>query len=358
MAENKVPHHFSKEGRELKAKQEAEAQKNEGQGVVQEPNIETQTESVQQTSNEEQKEASIPLSQVEDLVNKMMESKMAQIQASTTAPPPVQQIIQQVPVYTQKSEHDIDDIPEFENWEMKDREYALCDGSRPITCSIPRVHSDAIPLQYTNKTTQKVYPMRWSTNQPSFFMEKQSTTPGSVIVSDIVFDYGRLKVPADNVNLQKFLHIHQYNGILFEEFDPNAKSKKAVEGRRLKKQAESYLFDENSEVVNRAIAGVLCENYIPTWTLENLEEQLLAQIDLDKGAEKFIKFSTDPTIKMKGVIKTALAQGDLIYTNYRWLNGSRELILEVGKNQDELEELVKYLGSGAGRTFWDYLQNC
>lgn len=358
MSETKKPHHFSVEGRALKAQQEAEAQKNEGQGLAQSPNTEIQntTETVLETSAEVQKEASIPLSQVQDIVKQMLEAERAKTPPPT--PQPAQQIIQQVPVYSQKSEYDIDDIPEFKDWEIRDREYELCDGTKPITCSIPRVHSDAVPLQYTNKETKKVYPMRWATNQPSFFMEKQSTTAGSVIVSDICFDYGRLRVPASQINLQKFLHIHQYKDILFKEYDPNAKSKKAVGDRKLKKQAEAYLFDENSEIVNRAIAGVVCENYVPSWSLENLEEQLIAQIDLENGAQKFINLSTDPTIKMKGIVKSALAKGDLIYSNYRWLNGSRELIIEVGKNQDEMDELVKYLESGVGRTFYDYLQNC
>jgi hypothetical protein len=49
---------------------------------------------------------------------------------------------------------------------------------------------------------------------------------------------------------------------------------------------------------------------------------------------------------MKGVIKSALAMGDLIYSNYRFLNKKRETILEVAKNQDELDEMVKYFESG------------
>jgi hypothetical protein len=38
--------------------------------------------------------------------------------------------------------------------------------------------------------------------------------------------------------------------------------------------------------------------------------------------------------------------GDLIYSNYRFLNKKRETILEVAKNQDELDEMVKYFESG------------
>jgi hypothetical protein len=39
--------------------------------------------------------------------------------------------------------------------------------------------------------------------------------------------------------------------------------------------------------------------------------------------------------------------GDLIYSNYRFLNKKRN-DLEVAKNQDELDEMVKYFESGIG----------
>jgi hypothetical protein len=46
---------------------------------------------------------------------------------------------------TSKVEHDIDDIPELKDWEMKDHEYELCDGTRPISYSIPKALKE-IPL--------------------------------------------------------------------------------------------------------------------------------------------------------------------------------------------------------------------
>jgi hypothetical protein len=37
-----------------------------------------------------------------------------------------------------------------------------------------------------NKETRKVHILRYATNQPSFFIEKQSTEPGSVLISEII----------------------------------------------------------------------------------------------------------------------------------------------------------------------------
>ena len=58
---------------------------------------------------------------------------------------------------------------------------------------------------------------------------------------------------------------------------------------------------------------------------------------------------------MKGIIKTALATGDLVYENYRFMNRNKEVLCEVGRNQDELEEMVRYFETGTGRTLYEFL---
>jgi hypothetical protein len=330
MSETTKPHHFSKEGRELKAQEDA--LKESGQA----PKVEKQ-------DSTESKEASIPLSQIEAMVAKMLSER----EKVTTPQASVQ-------YYQPKSENVIDDIPELQNWEMKDRQYELCDGSKPISCSIPNKHTDLIALQYVNKDSKKVSIMRYATNQTSFFVENQSKELGSVLVSEIIFSFGRLNTTASDINLQQFLEIHPYKDRLFRLYDPTAASRKIVTDKKLKHKAESMMY-ENSEVLNRAIASVLCEDYVPTWEEDILFERLLSEID--KDVVKFTKLSDDPQLKMKGVIKSALAKGDLIYSNYRFTNKNKEVILEVSKNQNELDEAVKYFESGEGRSFYEFLQN-
>lgn len=332
MSETAKPHHFSKEGRELKAQEDA--LKESGQA----PNVEKQ-------DLPESKEASIPLSQIEAMFAKMLAER------EKTATPTPQPSVQ---YYQAKSENVIDDIPELKNWEMKDRQYELCDGSKPISCSIPNKHTDLIPLQYTNKETKKVHIMRYATNQTSFFVENQSKELGSVLVSEIIFAFGRLNTTANDINLQQFLAIHQYKDKLFREYDPTAASRKIVTDKKLKHKAESMMYD-NSEVLNRAIASVLCEDYVPTWEEDILFERLLSEID--KDVVKFTKLSADPQLKMKGIIKSALAKGDLVYSNYRFMNKNKEVILEVSRNDNELDAMVKYFESGEGRAFYEFLQN-
>jgi hypothetical protein len=82
----------------------------------------------------------------------------------------------------------------------EDREYELCDGTKPISCSIPSKHSK-IPTVHNKKRERNTYStLRYKS---TFFIEKQSTEPGSVNIGDYIW-YGRLKVSADNINLQSF----------------------------------------------------------------------------------------------------------------------------------------------------------
>lgn len=294
------------------------------------------------------KEETIPVSKMTEMFERMFAERMKSVET----PPQQSYQAQSQPQF--KQENNIDDIPELRDWVMKDREYELCDEVKPISCSIAKEHTATMPLQYTNKETQAVHIMRYATNQPSFFIEKQSKEPGSVLVADVIFDYGRLRVPANNVTLQKFLAIHPHLNIVFKEYDPLAKSKQVISDKKLKLQAGNLVFTVG-EIINRAIASLEFPNYVDSWASDLLNEEVLAFAE--KSPQKYIAYTEDPTIKMKGVIKASLASGELIYSNYRFLNRKREQILEVAKNQNEMDELVLYFESGVGRTFYEYLLN-
>lgn len=297
----------------------------------------------------EEVEPSIPLSQVEAMMEKMLAQKM---QAIETPKP------QEAPRFQSPSNFqdgvNVDDIPELRDWEIKDRIYELADGTKPVSCSIAKEHTSLIPLQYFNKEKNSVHIMRYATNQPSFFVEKQSKEPGSVLVSEIIFNFGRLSVPASNITLQKFLAIHPHKDIVFREYDPLALSVKTVSDKKLKLKAGNLVFAVG-EIINRAIASLEFPNYVDSWELSILEEELSAFAE--KSPQKYIDYAEDPTVKMKGVINASLKSGELIYTNNRFLNKKRETILEVSRGQNELDEMVAYIESGIGKTMYEYLLN-
>ena len=345
----KLPHHLSNEYKQMKAdglidangvyvgKQNDSQESENISGQITEPDI--------HPTKSEQPEQSIPLSQVSDLVSKMVAEQLQNAKLG-------QKQYQEQPKY--REDINVDDIPELRNWEMRDREYELCDGTKPLSYSISSEHSALIPLQYTNKETQSVHVIRYATNQPSFFIEKQSKEPGSVLKAEIIFNYGRLRVPANDIVLQKLLHIHPHKDIVFKEYDPLAISRKVVSDKKLKLKAGNLVFSVG-EITNRAIASLEFAHYVDSWDSEILEEEI--SVFADKSPQKYIDYTNDPTIKMKGVIKASLASGDLIYSNYRFLNKNRETILEIAKNQNEMDELVLHFESGVGRTLYEYLLN-
>jgi hypothetical protein len=294
-------------------------------------------------------EPSIPLSQVEAMMEKMLAEKMQSIET----PKPQEQPRYQQQKKSSMDEYNIEDIPEFENWEVKDRQYTFLEG-KPLTATIASKHTAEVPLQYYNKSTNKVHILRYSINQPSFFVENQSKEPGSVTTADIMFKWGKLFVPASEINLQKFLHIHPQKGSVFEEYDPLVASRKVVSDKKLRIAAENLVFTVG-DMTNRAIASLEFTSYVDSWDRDIVEEEILTFAG--KNPQKYIDYTEDTTIKMKGVIKASLASGELIWSSYRFLNKKREIILEVPKNQNEMDELVLYFESGIGRTTYEYLLN-
>lgn len=345
--EEKKEHHLAKASREKREAREL-AEKLEAVKSIspEEPNI----SGVPETNNEI-KEASIPVSEVSRLVEEQLQKALAsfginqafgQVQA-----PAIQNVNQAV-------SHDINDIPELEGFEMKNRQYILSDGSRPITYSIAKEHSQYRSLQYTNKKTQTVLPLRYASNQVSFFIERQSKEPGSVLSTDIIFKNGMLNVPADNIILQKFLAIHPDLNVVFKEYDPTEKSRNYISNKMIGIEANQKAMSLG-ETYNRAIAGLVCPSYSPTWLYDLVMEEIL--LFIEKQPKVYLEHANDPTLQMKGVAISALATGDLAYHNYRFLNRNKDVILEVSKNQNELDEIVRYFQTGQGRAFYEFLLN-
>lgn len=336
----KLPHHLSKEYKQMK---EDGLIDSNGNYLGEDGLYQSNPKSV--PANE-----LVPLSQVSDLVDRMVAEKLKDLKLGNES---TNQSVVQDPI-RYREDSNIDDIPELRNWEMKDREYEIISDVKAISYSIPVQHTALIPLQYTNADTQTVHILRYSTNQPSFFIEKQSKEPGSVLLSEIIFNFNRLRVPANQVVLQKFLHIHPHKNILFREYDPLAISTGLVESKKLKLAAGNLVFSVG-ELTNRAIASLEFPHYVDSWEKTILEEEI--SNFAEKEPKKYIDYTNDPTIKMKGVIKASLANGELIYSNYRFLNKKRETILEIAKNQNEMDELVLYFESGVGRTLYEFLLN-
>jgi len=249
---------------------------------------------------------------------------------------------------------DPNDIPELRNWEMKDRTYVLADGSKPLSFSITHQHTQAAPLSYINKETKKLHALRYATNQLSFFMDQQSKEPGSVSTSHIIFKDGTLNTSGNQIALQQFLTITPENGLIFKEFDVTEKSRKAVEAEDLDFEAKK-LAREIGDSSNRVIASLICLGYIDSWDMSIVKEEIYSYIK--KEPKKYIDLANDPTLKYKGVARTAVSRGYLVFDKYRFINDRKEVILEVGRNVNEYDAIAEYFQTNEGRATYDYLSN-
>ena len=330
-------HHFAKAAR---LKREAAEKLASGETPIVE---EVTKEEVVATETLKTPEHTVLLSDVKKLIAEALANQQPQ------TPQPVQQ------VFTSKKDYDIDDdIPEIANGELKPREYRLVGGKRPITHSIRRAHSAQMAMQYFNKRTGKTHTMRWSPNQTSFFIEKQSTNPADILDEEIVFSFGTLNVPENNPNLQKFLHIHPLKGILFEEYNANEESKKAVTSKKVKAKAYA-LVESVGKTVNRAICSLISPAYIEAWQYDQIEEAIYNYVETNP--QEYIAHCEDPNVKAKGIAKSALANGDIVFKSYKFYNKDGSLIMETDRNKNELDEIVSYFNTNEGRQLYEYLSN-
>jgi len=363
----KAPHHMTKEYKALKenglisecGKFVIEQKPKEGNidenlnldnkpEISQTPNValDNQTGEVKTNKEGNSQEPTVPLSKVKEMMDEMKKSILADLPKTSSSQP-------QVYASLQPQTFDVtDNIPEFQNWEVKEREYRLVDNQRPITRSIQRAHNKERALQYFDKEKGKAYTMRYSSNQPSLFIENQSKDPKDIMDAEIIFEFGTLKLGVVDTNLQKFLHIHPDYGVLFEEHDPSKLARQNIEARKLKNKAES-LIDTVGKSMNRAIVSLETPQYIEAWTNDQVEEAIWDYVG--KDPKKYIEYCQDPNTAIKGVARSAVNKGFLIYKEYRFYDADRNLLLEVDRNKNEFDEIANYFQTSDGRNLYEYL---
>ena len=90
-------------------------------------------------------------------------------------------------------------------WVFKDRLYELTSGRKPLAFTLPTVHSARTPLLYFDETLGYNRELRYATNQRTPFVDEQQ---GTATLGRIVFRDGILRVPKENIVLQKLLSLY------------------------------------------------------------------------------------------------------------------------------------------------------
>ena len=92
-----------------------------------------------------------------------------------------------------------------DTWAFKDRLYELTSGRKPLAFTLPTVHSARTPLLYFDEEIGYNRELRYATNQRTPFVDEQE---GTATLGRIVFRDGILRVPKENIVLQKLLSLY------------------------------------------------------------------------------------------------------------------------------------------------------
>jgi len=119
-------------------------------------------------------------------------------------------------------------IQKKDTWVYKDRLYELTTGRKPLVFTVPTVHTQKSPLLWFDKDAGYQRELRYATNQRTPFVDEQD---GIATMGRITFRNGELRVPKENVTLQKLLslyHPYVHNGLI-SEYKPEQIAENDVE---------------------------------------------------------------------------------------------------------------------------------
>lgn len=181
-------------------------------------------------------------------------------------------------------------------WEYRDRLYTLKKGKRPLTYSIPSKHSGKNQLLWFDPEKGYQRTLRYVTNQPTPFADEQK---GIVTLGRIVFKNGALRVPKEDVGLQKLLSLyHPYKDKVYEEYNPVQISVNETE--QIELEIEALLIAKQMEI-NEAEAVLRVEygSKVDELSSSELKRDLL--IFAKKKPALFIELANDENVELRNI---------------------------------------------------------
>lgn len=142
-------------------------------------------------------------------------------------------------------------------WEVKDRLYELTGNKKPLVFTVPSMHHANKPLLWFDEEKGYNRELRYATNQRSCFVDEQD---GNATLGRIVLRNGVLRVPKENVVLQKLLSLYHpftKSGII-KEYAPEQIATSEVEMIEIELEAMNLAREldiEELEAIMRAEMG-------------------------------------------------------------------------------------------------------
>lgn len=181
-----------------------------------------------------------------------------------------------------------------DEWVFKDRLYELASGKEPLVYTVPTMHSAKSPLLYFDKEKGYQREIRYATNQRSPFVDEQE---GTVTLGRIVLRNGILRVPKENIAMQKFLSVHPFvtSGII-AEYKPESIAEDEVDWIEMELLALNAAKDmavDQAEAIMRVQSG----SKVSELSSKELKRDLL--IFAKSNPELFLELASDSNVTLR-----------------------------------------------------------
>lgn len=230
-----------------------------------------------------------------------MANKKATAKKVEVAPQEVVEPVVQPKVETPKKE-----APKKDEWVIKDRLYELT-RTKPLVFTLPTAHSRKKSLLYFDEKLGYQRELRYATNQRSCFVEEQK---GQIVMGRIVFRDGVLRVPKENVALQKLLSLYHpaLKSNIYEEYKPAQQASNEVDWIEFELQALNLaktLSVEEAEAILRVEMGATVTE------LSSSEIKRDVLIFAKKNPNLFLQLATDENTQLRSFGAKAVEMGIL-----------------------------------------------
>ncbi len=230
-----------------------------------------------------------------------MANKKATAKKVEVAPQEVVETVTQPKVEVPKKE-----APKKDEWVIKDRLYELT-RTKPLVFTLPTAHSRKKSLLYFDEELGYQRELRYATNQRSCFVEEQK---GQIVMGRIVFRDGVLRVPKENVALQKLLSLYHpaLKSNIYEEYKPAQQASNEVDWIEFELQALNLaktLSVEEAEAILRVEMGA------GVTELSSSEIKRDVLIFAKRNPNLFLQLATDENTQLRSFGAKAVEQGIL-----------------------------------------------
>ncbi len=192
-----------------------------------------------------------------------------------------------------------------DNWVYKDRLYELTTGKKPLVFTLPTMHSQKVPLLWFDPEAGYQRELRYATNQKTPFVDEQT---GTATLGRIVLRDGVLRVPKENVTLQKLLslyHPYTVNGLI-TEYKPETIAENEVDW--IEMELEAMMAAKSMDVDEaEAVLRVEFGSKVAELSSKELKRDLL--IFARKRPGLFLELAGDDNVHLRNIGIKATERG-------------------------------------------------